>query len=280
MSNGFIRFLADLMSSAQTREKELEHPKPESPPDYDQTEQQIADMMQSNTGANILDSGGAYGRHWQSNREIVDFRELPEEATQVWNDGEINFTINLFHYLRKSLNLTEMCKQMQKDYETFAYNEENKSSPHWPLMKEFCEGLSEEMIPFNTYNFDRNFLSQVLQGVCFEWNNQWYVLLQIHNGCDVRGGYTDPVFFEIRGYDGYFDFLYGFDRYTGHCDCMAVDFTGYDEYEVWDKESGENLDSEFPEEKWKPMGAVKSPIMEQAPARDQELGVPISVYQL
>ena len=51
---------------------------------------------------------------------------------------------------------------------------------------------------FNTYNWDCN-LSQTLQWtyVVEESSNDWYVLLQVHQWCDVRGGYTDAKMFYL-----------------------------------------------------------------------------------
>ena len=55
----------------------------------------------------------------------------------------------------------------------------------------FCEINS-----FNSYNYDSN-LSQVIQGTWGEFDGEPYVLLQVHQGCDVRGGYTDAKLFKI-----------------------------------------------------------------------------------
>ena len=38
----------------------------------DPTRHALAEMLTENTGASILDSGGAYGRHWQTNRQVTD----------------------------------------------------------------------------------------------------------------------------------------------------------------------------------------------------------------
>ena len=54
-------------------------------------------------------------------------------------------------------------------------------------------------LPTNTYNYENN-LSQVLLFRVFVINNEPYVLLQIHGGCDVRGGYTDIKCFKLEGY--------------------------------------------------------------------------------
>ncbi len=50
----------------------------------------------------------------------------------------------------------------------------------------------------NSYNWD-NYLSQVIQYVTFEYQSRWFVLLQVHGGADVRGGYTRPQVFEMCG---------------------------------------------------------------------------------
>jgi hypothetical protein len=57
---------------------------------------------------------------------------------------------------------------------------------------------------FNTYNFD-TLLDQDIQYVEFQIDDGWgayqtYVILQVHNGADPRGGYTDPVIFKANEY--------------------------------------------------------------------------------
>jgi len=52
-----------------------------------------------------------------------------------------------------------------------------------------CEG-------WNTYNWAANF-SQTLQGHDLDLNGDGYVLIQIHGGADVRGGYTDAKLFRL-----------------------------------------------------------------------------------
>ena len=50
---------------------------------YNNTEQQIYNMLTENTGTHFLDSGGANGRHWQRNikKSLEDFRK--EEVLNV-----------------------------------------------------------------------------------------------------------------------------------------------------------------------------------------------------
>jgi hypothetical protein len=52
----------------------------------------------------------------------------------------------------------------------------------------------------NTYNHE-NDLDQVLQYVRFAIDGEQFILLQVHTGCDVRGGYTTPVVARMRDPD-------------------------------------------------------------------------------
>lgn len=56
-------------------------------------------------------------------------------------------------------------------------------------------------MPFNTYNFEGSTLSQNVQYYVLERGSRSdrteYVLVQVHNGCDVRGGYTNAKLFRV-----------------------------------------------------------------------------------
>ncbi|MEM4067488.1 MAG: hypothetical protein QXV17_11605 [Candidatus Micrarchaeaceae archaeon] len=84
---------------------------------------------------------------------------------------------------------------------------------------------------FNTYEHDGSILSQVLQGIIFSDadENDFYIILQVHNGCDVRGGYTFPRIFKLVDVD-YF-FIWQGDLSAG-CECGTVysDDGGYHWY--------------------------------------------------
>jgi hypothetical protein len=64
-----------------------------------------------------------------------------------------------------------------------------------------------EPIDVNTYN-EENLLSQTLLFNYFELEKEGYVVLQVHGGCDVRGGYTDPQVFTTGRFDdtGFFNY--------------------------------------------------------------------------
>jgi hypothetical protein len=76
---------------------------------------------------------------------------------------------------------------------------------------------------FNTYNWASNH-SQVLQGAELtresEWGEEKYLLLQIHGGADVRGGYTDAKLFKLDCHAEYYNALTedcGFSDDSGDC---------------------------------------------------------------
>ncbi len=58
-----------------------------------QTEKKIAEMLKENTGRHMLDSGGAYGRHWERNQD----KTFEDEPATILNFEEehIKITHNL-----------------------------------------------------------------------------------------------------------------------------------------------------------------------------------------
>lgn len=156
----------------------------------------IFGMFQEGTGAALCDSGGAYGRHWQRNqlRTAEDFRSEPEVQ---WSEHGY-YVISTFHYLLKTagLEMDDLCKRFNRldcedwDGDTYGIS---KAQSEWLAKRGFTYGRS-----WNTYNHETS-LSQVLQGTNLKRDEERYVLLQLHQGCDVRGGYTDARLFKLQG---------------------------------------------------------------------------------
>ena len=175
---------------------------------FTDTQKLVYAMLTENTGSHMLDSGGAYGRNWERNqaKTIEDFdNEL--EATidkSEWTDKdgkvhtEYERTVSVFHYL----------SELESDHLCDKFNELNTDCKDWD--GDFAWGVSQkgadflELIgmeykhEFNTYNGDSD-LSQILQGSWLEdADGDTYLLLQIHGGCDARGGYTDAKLFKVE----------------------------------------------------------------------------------
>jgi len=164
----------------------------------------IAKMLTENTGTNFLDSGGANGRAWQRNQG----RKFAEEpaATLDFKYG-IDVTLNVYHWLADRL---ELSKSMDQKFRRFCAKPEHKDESYFALVGLWLEylgkgehkpaGLYGEGDPMtvNTYNGE-DLLSQVLQYTLFRLDFTTYVVLSIHGGADVRGGYTRPRVFEVSG---------------------------------------------------------------------------------
>jgi hypothetical protein len=156
----------------------------------------VFDMFQEGTGAALCDSGGAYGRHWERNqqRTLADFQAEPEVC---WSRHGY-FVISTFHYLLKAagLELDDICKRFNRlaceDWDGDTYGISTAQSA-WLKDRGFTYGSS-----WNTYNGETS-LSQVLQGTRLRLDGEHYVLIQLHQGCDVRGGYTDARLFKMQG---------------------------------------------------------------------------------
>ncbi len=180
------------------------------------TESVLQTMLTENTGRHMLDSGGVYGRAWEQNQG-VDFDSLdPVEYEWRTYDNrhtgktelDASVTINVYHFLTERL---EFCPELDAQFQTFAELEQNQSKPWLELMEEFAGHFGfdggDSPCTINTYNHE-SALSQVLQFTMFDLDYDTadeldgrFVLLQIHGGCDVRGGYTMPRVFQTYEFD-------------------------------------------------------------------------------
>lgn len=196
--------IADMTETARATSDAESIETPKYPTTFSRTQKVLANMLRENTGASILDSGGAYGRSWQRNL-AKPFWEDPATTLEVriYNGkAEFNVTHNVFHWLSSRL---EYCRSLTKRMNRLGIREDISGME---LTQRFPEWLEEngheiggiygegEPVTVNTYNGE-DLLSQTLQYVFFQCDNTEYIALQIHGGADVRGGYTDPVVFEV-----------------------------------------------------------------------------------
>lgn len=200
-------------------------------------------QFKTNTGTHFLDSGGNDGRRWQINakKTIDDFNN--ESGVDFDIDGlkdtaDLVPTVSTWHYMINNLELDEFCKEFNKipckDWNS------NKAYGLSVAGQEFLENLGFKIQDtWNSYNHESN-LDYVLQGASvlpddssnFEFPE--YLLIQIHLGADVRGGYTDAKLYKVK--NDYFStnpFVYG--------SIDGVDVTtSYNGYNLTD-DDGENI---------------------------------------
>lgn len=176
---------------------------------YNEVQKLVYSMLVENTGVHFLDSGGTDGRQWQRNqiKTIDDFYNEPEEMyyfDETYKDLER--TVSVFHYLTNDHKIDEICEVFNKmntkpnnwDANADIYG---VSKEAWKYLQLSALSLGSEvkiLHTFNTYNYDSD-LSQVLQGSHLEIDGEFYTLIQVHGGADVRGGYTDAKLLK-KGY--------------------------------------------------------------------------------
>lgn len=204
----------------------------------------VYSMLTENTGSHFLDSGGAYGRHWERNQKktIQDF--MNEEAvsyTLQRKYKELERCVSVFHYL-SNLELDEVCDKFNrlnknaKDWDGDFHGVSSKAQGYLNrLSKEDFENGFPLWTPreWNTYNGDSD-LSQTLQGANLRICDEEYILVQVHNGCDVRGGYTDAKLFKMN------DDFYGVPEYMSHDEIVDYEL----EYIEVRDENGEPISTE------------------------------------
>lgn len=167
----------------------------------------LAAMFTENTGRHMLDSGGAYGRNWErhAGKTVEAFTAAPTATAD-----DYGVTVDAFHWL---LDRVTYAPQLQEQLELFAA--ENPDEWGLALAEAFAGQYDDNPTTWNTYNYD-NALSQTLQGVTFSIGGEVFTLLQIHGGCDVRGGYTEPKAFSVD-VDMAEHFPYDVKNYDYHC---------------------------------------------------------------
>ena len=168
-----------------------------------EVEKMVYGMLTENTGKHFLDSGGTDGRMWQRNakKSFEDFENEAEETYEFdYKYGHIVRTVSVFHYLTNNLELDEICDEFNEiqndsddwDADADVYGVSRNAYDHI----DSCFEVEIERT-WNTYNGESD-LSQILQGSNLKIDGEDYVLIQIHNGADARGGYTDAKLFKCE----------------------------------------------------------------------------------
>jgi hypothetical protein len=171
-------------------------------------------MLTEGTGVHMCDSGGADNRGWQRNQKktIKDFMDEDEETYQFdMKYNEIHRNVSVFHYL-SGLELDEVCEKFNRrqgaDWDGDVGQLDNTYGVSERASNWLQENYEVEVeYTFNTYNGDSD-LSQILQGSRLQIAGDIYYLIQIHNGADARGGYTDAKLFKANPWsDGIHEYL-------------------------------------------------------------------------
>lgn len=161
-----------------------------------ETARVLAGMFVENTGRALLDSGDYYGRNWEMNqgKSVEDFLAAPSGVFDKYS-GPV---LSTFHFLHERL---EFDAELQGEFDAFCEREDSWGLP--AIEAWVGEHFDWSHLTVNTYNHE-SALDQVIRFVQIdtEGGDACYgnlVILQVHGGCDVRGGYTDPKVFRTCG---------------------------------------------------------------------------------
>lgn len=163
---------------------------------------EIADSYKENSNekAKYLLQEIIYDKVDIENEKIIeDLEEKP--IIDVVENNELTIYKSLYHTLFEGL--VSSTKQSQ-NFQTLLDKmiEENKDKSIPIIMEEFAEYYDEtedEVKLFNTYNRD-NFVYKDIEYVTFrdKETEETYIILRVHNGTDIRSGYSDPKVFTLH----------------------------------------------------------------------------------
>lgn len=191
-------------------------------------------QLTENTGTHFLDSGGAYGRHWEENQESPPWEDPTYEV------GRGYVVRNVADHMEKTLGRDRTCVALEAALYAFGRTDDQQGEAWLRVEEAFANSLLDgevtepilrsmgvpegfvddvlavqsevepartpdfgrggepaEAFTVNTYNHEHGALSQVLQGVNLGGPYAEYVFMQVHQGADVRGGYTGPRVYSV-----------------------------------------------------------------------------------
>lgn len=170
------------------------------------TRVKLAAMLTENTGRSFLDSGDYYGRNWQQNQgrdfesQPVSYLRADVRQRDGVNELDMVGTLDVYHWLADRLTFNPYRQRCFEKWQQRTGNDGGlQSAEEYVASLPNAAGIygDGEPLTVNTYNGE-DCLSQVLQYVFWTDDDGEHVLLQIHGGCDVRGGYTDAVWFDVN----------------------------------------------------------------------------------
>ena len=184
--------------------------KPSIPRRLNSTERKLAKMFMEGVPRSLVDSGMVYGYNYDYNRENPVW-EQPESRVEftAYDDGtlDINLQLNTFKLLANQLEYDKEANRKFQKWVKKLYDADEWWRDHldeFPAVSR-SDFTPERWIIDNTCNGDTLLDQQFVYSYC---SKSGYVIIELHGGCDIRWGYTNPVFFRV-------DFYNDFDPWKG-----------------------------------------------------------------
>lgn len=149
----------------------------------------------------MMDSGGENGRAWQRNQDTgIQFGQGLRIDSAGGTIPVQDYMEHCFLRTREAATLQALLLKAVRR----ADKEAALEYYHRGLIQDALEAMGCEADPdsrkgwdwWNTYN-DETDLSQTLQLLTFKRGDTLFALVQVHQGADVRGGYTDGTLYEV-----------------------------------------------------------------------------------
>jgi len=157
----------------------------------------IAQICRTDTGCHPLDSGGYGGRHHEQ-----PVKKRNGSSVRLFAGDTFFPSISTEHFLHVMLESEAVSDRLDALFLRFANRPKYRDmtwidcgGEFWGMLKKRAcfESLNASG---NTCNSD-NWFSQQFQYNIFTYKDEDIVAIQIHCGCDLRGGYTRPHFFRL-----------------------------------------------------------------------------------
>lgn len=227
----FGQFMCELLSRPPTNETVGMYEELLKMDEENRTKMAIIKMLQEDTGAHLLDSGGAYGRGYDKAKAFGSEIEKWDNIPYIrWDSG-------CFYKSAYKFLVEHLVYMPEKDKEFHEYAKEYPNDDWTKISKRYVKDvLDRESIVENTCNGDELldktllFVSTGLEGHSASSYDGDYILLRTHNGCDLRGGYSTPHVFSLDIEEFLCD-INNLDIYCSVCDTSFYsDDCGYHMY--------------------------------------------------
>ena len=151
----------------------------------------IARLLKQETGRHFLDSGSAYGRHWERNANKTD------EDLLAW-DFNLEVRPNYFQVSRNIANYLYEAFDFDRHHTTklmeFSRSKKFADENWYTCLRAYIESVGGDFGSYagNTYN-RQSFLTQCIAFEQVDLPDRCgeYYAVCIHQGCDIRGGYGE-----------------------------------------------------------------------------------------
>ena len=172
-------------------------------------------LTRQNTGSSLCDSGSTYGYNYD--------RALPKQditlSKYVRQDKSIE--VSAYISLGKFLNACfEYDKLADKKFKQFCKRKDNEKLSWWECLELYAEKLGKKLVIEYTYN-NENDLDQDYQYFVMSSELDWYYdndalfFIQAHNGCDARGGFSEPMACRNKSDTYFLDVVVGWNFISG-----------------------------------------------------------------